>query len=148
MKLLQKFSAAIGVVLLFFAITGIGHMEWSSESGFSSEVNPPLNRLMALILGAVFLWWYFGMKKRSKLGLRLTSVLFYIVIGQFVWQGCRIAAASTSVIDAIWGIVSQVGIGALLFFILQRIKKSWRDSEDKSEMETMENGKGGPPSSS
>jgi len=125
---LRLISLFIGVSLILSGITGVQHLEVGR--GFIYRMHTPLTRLIALLLGIIFLFWYVGIRKRTKWGLRLTIGLFYLTICQIAYQGyeeCRyfVYTAPRDTFGAVWVLVSTVGAAVLLYFILQKLRRSW-----------------------
>jgi hypothetical protein len=131
MKALRAISITLGVLFIISAITGVRHMEWSSE-GFSYKMQTPLLRACTFVLGLIFLCWHVGIGRKSNSGLWVTTVLFYVAICQVIYQGFQYAlsVASTDTFGAVWAIVSQLGVAAILYLVLRRIKKSWKTQPD------------------
>jgi hypothetical protein len=127
MKTLRIGSIVIGVLLVISAITGFQQLEWSGGHGFSYRLHTPLSRVITLVLGIIFLTWHIGIKHKTKWGLAITTVIFYLAMCQFIWQGIQFAVsvASTDTFGAVWAIVSQTGIAFILFLLLRKVQRSW-----------------------
>src|SRR5437764_6341901 len=67
-RALRIISLSAGCIFLISAVTGIQRLHFSTETGFSVAMHTTATRLIALVVGLVFVAWFFGLRQDGPLG--------------------------------------------------------------------------------
>ena len=129
MRPIQFICLSIGLLLLISAITGIHQVRYSDDVGLVIINHSLVTRTITLMLGLLFIILYFGIKSQSIWRQRLTAIVFFGAICICLWQAIDYALFAETVLDKLWGAISQIGLAVIVYIIFSKVKKPRLDQQ-------------------
>src|SRR5438045_2450795 len=110
MRLLRIISMTAGCIFLVSAITGIQRLHLSGQAGFSLAMHTMATRLIALVIGLVFVAWFFALRQHARWGIWGTNIVFIGILCACLWQGVERAIKRDTAAAKMWSIGSQTAL--------------------------------------
>src|SRR5438477_9056048 len=123
-RALRIISLSAGCIFLISAVTGIQRLRLSTETGFSVAMHTTATRLIALVVGLVFIAWFFGLRQHTRWGIWGTHFVFIGIICVCLWQGIGGAIKGDTASLKMWSIGSQTALTLVVFL-------AWRKTARK-----------------
>ena len=124
-RALRIISLSAACIFLISAVTGIQRLHFSTETGFSVAMHTTATRLIALVVGLVFIAWFFGLRQHTRWGIWGTNFVFIGIICVCLWQGIGGAIKGDTASLKMWSIGSQTALTLVgLFSLAQDGKKT------------------------